>query len=108
MDLGLTAPAIVIGIIYLLLTIVIGISMKGQSAGAIIGTLIFWLLSAILLVYDTNCLVIGGCTVWAWVRMILYSIIPVLLIILFLAYLANKTDEEETKETNDTKKEEKK
>lgn len=48
-----------------------------------------WLVLHVLLmgiaVYDTECLVRGGCTVWSWVRTIFYSIVPVLFIIIALS-----------------------
>jgi preprotein translocase subunit SecG len=45
-----------------------------------------WLLVALpfsaLLLYDTECLVRGNCSAWAWVRTTLYILLPVIFIIL--------------------------
>ena len=46
-----------------------------------------------LITYDTNCLTIGNCGIWSWVRTIFYIIFPVLTMIMLLVSLFKKKDD---------------
>ncbi len=53
--------------------------------GEFILTTIFSLLVSVLFIaltmYDTQCLITGGCTVWSWIRTYLYLLIALFMII---------------------------
>lgn len=38
----------------------------------------------LLVAYDTACLTVGGCSVWSWIRTIIYVFVPVIVLLLML------------------------
>jgi len=77
---------IVYSIITVLLVIALIVQSKQRSAfqwSGLFSTILFVLLF-LLIIYDTDCLTVGGCTTWGLVRAIFYSIIPVLVIIMVI------------------------
>ena len=78
--------AVVYSIITVLLLVALIIQSKQKSAFQWSGlfSIILFVLMFILIIYDTDCLTIGGCTTWSLVRAIFYSIIPVIVIVMVL------------------------
>lgn len=74
----LTKQAWILAIVYILSTIIgliMTIKARAFNAFSFIG-LLFSLGFIALLVYDTQCLTSGNCTVWSWIRTILYVFFP--------------------------------
>jgi protein-S-isoprenylcysteine O-methyltransferase Ste14 len=80
---ALTTQALVLAIVYVL-SVVIGLIMTIKAgafnAAAFVGVLVTLAFIA-LLVYDTQCLTVGNCTTWSWVRTVLYVFFPALSLI---------------------------
>lgn len=79
--------AITIAIFYFIMFFIIAfMSFKNLSFLAALKVIIPYLLMTVLLIYDTDCLVQGGCFVYSWIRSVLYLIIIITAI--FLASLS--------------------
>lgn len=56
---------------------------------------------ALLFAYDINCLVIGKCTVWSWIRTLIYLIMVILIVVAVIMEVVKrnipKKKDEETK-----------
>lgn len=78
--------AVVYSIITVLLLVALIIQSKQKSAFQWSGlfTIILFVLMFLLIIYDTDCLTVGGCTTWSLVRAVFYSIIPVIVIVMVL------------------------
>jgi len=78
--------AVVYSIITVLLFIALIIQSKQKASFQWSGlfSIILFIVMFVLIIYDTDCLTIGGCTTWSLVRAIFYSIIPVIVIVLVL------------------------
>jgi hypothetical protein len=97
----LTRQSYLVGIVYVVMIFIgTGITLKASKftaesvVYAIVGLIISLAYSA-LIVYDTNCLTIGNCGVWSWVRSIFYVMIPVIIIIMMILSLVKKDDKNE-------------
>lgn len=80
----MSPQALVIAIVYalvILLSIIGMIQQKQLGVSAFFG-LLLGIAFAWLIVYDTDCLTQGQCTVWSWIRTMLYVLFPVLMLIL--------------------------
>lgn len=100
-----SGPAQFLGVVYSIITIllVIGLIIRKSFKWTELISLLFLVGLYLLIIYDTDCLTVGGCTTWSLVRAILYSIIPVIMIVLvFYSYMTQvdnrpkKQKEEET------------
>jgi len=87
------------------LTAVLGflalISIVGVFADFSAGKLfayILGLLFAAITIYDTQCLVGGGCIVWSWIRTVLYCILPIVAIIAFFMSFGKEKKEKQEKD----------
>lgn len=92
--------ALVLGIIYAVLTVfgfIASLVNKTFSASSFAG-LVIWIGLAALIVYDTHCLTIGGCTIWSTVRTVLYSILPVIVILLIFVSFFSKPEQKAVEE----------
>jgi len=57
--------------------------------------LVIYIAMLSLIVYDTNCLSTGDCHIWTWVRLVLYSILPILsIIMIFVSLFSDKLSNE--------------
>lgn len=99
--------AIVYAIIIVLSIITLIIQAKQNSTFQWSGlfSIILMALLFLLIIYDTDCLTVGGCTTWGLVRAIFYSIIPVIVIVLalygYMTQLDNKPKKEEEVKTEE-------
>lgn len=76
--------AITIAIFYFIMFFIIAfISFTNLSFLAALKVLTPYLVMTILLIYDTDCLVSGGCFVYSWIRSILYLIVIITAISIF-------------------------
>lgn len=53
---------------------------------------------ALLLTYDINCLVVGNCNVWSWIRTVLYLITVISYIAIIILILVHETPKEKKEE----------
>jgi hypothetical protein len=89
----MSTQAWLVAIIYLICWVLIMLSAtKGQKVtkGSIVMFALF-LCYILLLVYDTDCLTAGECSIWSWIRTVLYVIFPVLFLIFYL-YMMSASD----------------
>lgn len=88
----LSTQAIIVAIVYFTLLIIgfIGaIVTKQMSIWSVVGFLISTCLG-LLVIYDTNCLTQGGCSIWSTIRTILYVFMPIIILIMFFYTLFRK------------------
>lgn len=87
----LSTPALILLIVYILIIIlsIITAILNKKFGGVTIISLILSMGFVALIVYDTECLIAGGCTIWSWIRTVLYIIFPVLFLILLAYALAS-------------------
>lgn len=94
----LSVPAIVLAVVYGLLLILTAIIGYKQITPL---SVFFYILSigmAALVVYDTSCLTQGECTIWSWIRTVLYAIVPILTVVfIMIAVLSTNKHEDEEK-----------
>jgi len=93
--------------ILLALDVIGGYFMYGQKMGNIV-LLIVVLLGiplALLFAYDINCLVVGNCNLWSWIRTVLYLLVVVLSIVVTVLSLVRKDKSNEKKEKKEEKEE---
>ena len=92
--------AVVYSIITVLLLVALIIKSKQRSAFQWSGlfSIILFVLMFVLIIYDTDCLTVGGCTTWSLVRAIFYSIIPVIVIVMVLYSYMTQLDNKPKKE----------
>lgn len=96
---ALTPQAILILIVYVL-SLTVGMVASFHAGKFDVKAAIALLTSLgflILLVYDTQCLTVGSCTTWSWVRSVLYVIVPVISLIMLIVGLYGGKKENETK-----------
>jgi len=98
--------AITIGIFYFLMFFIVAfLAFKHLGFVDALKVLTPFLITTLLLIYDTDCLVAGGCYVYSWIRTILYlvSIIIVINIIsLSLFTMSSIADAASNAATNST------
>jgi hypothetical protein len=76
--------AITITIFYFIMFFIVAvIAFKNLPFSAAFKILAPYLFMTILLIYDTDCLVAGGCFVYSWIRTILYLIVIITAISIF-------------------------
>jgi hypothetical protein len=86
----MTPQAITILVVYIIILIIalIGsITSKTFNVWSALGFVIYFLFIA-LVAYDTNCLTVGDCGVWSWIRTVFYILAPVISIITLIFGLA--------------------
>lgn len=102
-----SGPAQFLGVVYLIITVllVIGLIVRSKQLSfkwTEFLSLVLLVVLYLLIIYDTDCLTVGGCTTWGLVRAIFYSIIPVVMIVLlfygYMNQLDNQPKKEETEE----------
>jgi hypothetical protein len=80
--------AITIAIFYFIMFLIIAfISFTNLPFLASLKVLTPYLVMTILLIYDTDCLVSGGCFVYSWIRSVLYLIVIITAISIFMLSL---------------------
>ena len=101
---GLSFQAIIIAVIYAILTVVYVLAARPYNTlpklQIAIGSVV-WFIYVFMMIYDTNCLVNGHCVVWAWIRTVVYIILPTVMMILLLTIWksgSKKAAEEKAKE----------
>lgn len=68
--------AVTIALFYFIMFFIIAfISFKNLPFLAALKVLAPYLIMTVLLIYDTDCLVAGGCFVYSWIRTVLYLIV---------------------------------
>lgn len=73
--------AITISVFYFIMFLIVAfLAFKSLSFIDALKVLTPFLITTLLLVYDTDCLVTGGCVVYSWIRTILYLISIVIII----------------------------
>ena len=95
----LTPQAILILIVYVL-SLTVG-TVASFHAGKFDAKSVIALLTSIvflaLVVYDTQCLTVGACTTWSWIRSVMYVLVPVIsLIMLIVSLYGGKKEKEST------------
>lgn len=98
-----SGPAQFLGVVYSIITVllVIGLIIRSKQQSfkwAELFSLLLLVALYVLIIYDTDCLTIGGCTTWGLVRAIFYSIIPVVMIVLAFYGYMNQLDNRPKKE----------
>lgn len=78
---SISIQAIVLSVILLVLAAIHLYMLITSFSGAMLVSFIIYLVFMGVTVYDTECLVRGDCNVWAWIRTVLYTILPVILIV---------------------------
>lgn len=71
-----------------------------KADGVLVAFVAFFIGLAILLlnVFDVNCVILGGCNIWGWIKFALLEILIVVAIIATIAELAKKKEEEKKTE----------
>ena len=98
-----SGPAQFLGVVYSIITVllVIGLIIRSKQQSfkwAELFSLLLLVALYVLIIYDTDCLTVGGCTTWGLVRAIFYSIIPVIMIVLVFYGYMNQLDNRPKKE----------
>lgn len=95
---ALTPQAILILIVYVLsLTIgTVASFHAGKFDVKAVVALLMSLAFLVLVVYDTQCLTMGSCTTWSWVRSVLYVIVPVISLIMMIVDMYGGKKEKDT------------
>jgi hypothetical protein len=76
-----SAQAITIAIFYAIMFLFIAyVSLRNLPMGMAFKSLSMFLIMIVLLIYDTDCLVTGGCNVYSWIRTVLYLIVVVIML----------------------------
>jgi FtsH-binding integral membrane protein len=78
----------VLAVAYILSTVAFVAVSAAREPKALIWLLVALPFSAILL-YDTECLLRGNCSAWAWVRTTLYILLPAIFLILLVLRLGS-------------------
>lgn len=74
-----TKQSIAVGVVYAILTVLILVrTFWPPIMGASFVVLFLWLMFAAVTIYDTDCLVLGGCGTWSWIRTVLYMLAPII------------------------------
>lgn len=94
---SLTPQAILVLIVYVL-SLTVG-TVASFNAGKFDAKAAIALLTSVaflmLIVYDTQCLTMGSCSTWSWVRSIMYVLVPVIgLIVLIVGLFGGKKEKE--------------
>jgi hypothetical protein len=89
------AKILAVSTVFLLVTSCVYAFKETGAITAIIG-FIFGILTILVLVLDQNCVVIGGCNIWAWVKFLLTELVILLLIVDFIRTLAKKKPDGKT------------
>lgn len=76
----------VVFVIVILAFIILSIIQKTFKGMDIVWYVLI-LLYGLLVVYDTDCLVIGGCNVWSWIRTVLHMILPIVILVLKITFI---------------------
>jgi hypothetical protein len=89
----MSAHSYILAIIYFLVIVLgLSLSIKTHTIGLnIIPITLIVIVFAILIVYDTNCLTSGNCTIWSLIRTIIYAILPILAVISLTISLFQKS-----------------
>ncbi len=93
----MSPQALTIVIVYAIIIIIglVGTIMsKKLNAFSVIGFIMSVGMAA-LLTYDTNCLSVGNCGIWSWIRTGFYIFMPVVMILLFIFAIFKKEPEAE-------------
>lgn len=98
---GISVQAWVILVVYAIVTVVAIVAMFMQFNIWYLIPFVIWLIHYGIQVYDTNCLTVGNCSVWSWIRTIFNIIGPILLVILVIYSFATK-DRSNDEERNTT------
>ena len=77
-------------VVYLIFTVLTAYQIREANPGYIAGFVIWWAIFIAVVVYDTNCLVVGDCNVWSWIRTILYLLLPIVVIIVLFVFMAKQ------------------
>ena len=78
--------AITISIFYFIMFLIVAfLAFKHMHALDALKVLTPFLITTLLLIYDTECLVTGGCYVYSWIRTILY-LISIIIVIVSLTF----------------------
>jgi uncharacterized membrane protein len=87
----LSSQAILLSVVLGVLTLVAAVAtFLNYTEETLIG-LILWVAIFAIVIYDTECLATGNCGTWSWIRMVLWSIIPVfVIVVLIMAMVRNK------------------
>lgn len=98
---GLSFQAIIIAVIYAILTVVYVLAARPYNTlpkvQIAIGSVV-WFIYVFMMIYDTNCLVNGNCVVWAWIRTVMYVLIPIVIVILLLTIWKSDSKEKAKEE----------
>lgn len=95
-------------LLILILTIIgTGIKMGVENAslvswGAFIGSTIFTGLILAMYLYDVNCVVVGECMFWGWVKSVFLTLIIAIYIIVMIIALFKKSTQSSTLEVSNT------
>jgi hypothetical protein len=74
-----THQSIAVGVVYAILTVLILVrTFWPPIMGGSFVALFLWLAFAAVTIYDTDCLVLGGCGTWSWIRTVLYILAPII------------------------------
>jgi predicted tellurium resistance membrane protein TerC len=87
-------------LILLLLDVVGGYVMYGKKMGNLMLLLVVLIgvPLALLFAYDINCLVVGNCNVWSWIRTLLYVVFSVISVVVIVQLMVRQQKKEEKKE----------
>lgn len=80
----LSTQAIILSVVLGILTVVAAVATFMNYTDESLAGLITWVILFAVVIYDTECLSIGPCTTWSWIRTILWSIIPVFMIVIII------------------------
>lgn len=97
----LSPQAWTITIVYGILTIVFIVTLIKQFSLYTVFAFIIWIVYYGIEVYDTNCLTVGECSVWSWIRTAFNILIPsIIIIIMTIALFTGRFEQEEQEEDN--------
>ena len=87
-------------LILLILDVIGGYFMYGKMMGSLVLLLIvvIGIPLALLFAYDINCLVVGNCNVWSWIRTILYLVFVIISIVAIIQLMASQGKQQHKEE----------
>ena len=94
-------------LLILLLNVIFGYMSRSTYFGTVnlFMVLLIGVPLALLFAYDINCLVVGNCTIWSWIRTVIYLlmvIFSVMTVVLAVLMFKKIKKEEESKKSEET------
>lgn len=96
-----TIQSIMLTVTYVIVTVLAAVmTFTPPIKASGIMFLLLWVMFAMLIVYDTDCVVSGGCVAWSWVRTVLYMLLPMITSVILMVVIFMRKDKDKDENNN--------